>query len=125
MRTALAGGWIVVAGQLVDAFALRPLLPAWWFALALAATAASAAALAASARALRAAEQIAVLETRAFTPLPGTLLVGFAAVAVTAMCIGSAFAEHSWADGLSRGAFEALAIGACFVGLGRRLGLRR
>jgi hypothetical protein len=116
---------VVVAGQLVDAFALRPFLPAWWFALSLAATAASAAALAASVRGLRSAEQIAVVEALAPTPLPGPFLACVAAAAVAAMSVGSAYAEHSWAEGLSRGFFEAFAIGACFVTLGRRLGLRR
>lgn len=124
MRVALAGGWVVVGGELVDAVALRPLLPAWWFALALGAAAASAVALAASGRALHAAEQIALPHARAVTPLPGPLLAGVAAAAVTAMCVGSAYAEHSWAEGLTRAVFEAVAIGVCFVALGRRLGLR-
>jgi nucleotide-binding universal stress UspA family protein len=124
MWTALAGAGVVVAGQLVDAFALRPYLPAWWFSLALAAAAASVAALAASARALRAAGQFAAPETRALRPLPGPLQAGAAAAAVAAVCVGSAYAENSWAEGLSRGVLEAIAIGICFLALGRRLGLR-
>ena len=46
-------------------------------------------------------------------------------LAVTAMVVGSAVAEHSWVEGVSRGALEALAFAAGFLVLGRRLGLRR
>ena len=45
--------------------------------------------------------------------------------AVAAMALGSAVIEGSVAEGLSRGAIEALAIAGCFVSLARRLGLRR
>ena len=124
MRTALAACTVVVAGQLVDAFALRPYLPTWWFGVALAAAGASAASLAAAARSVGAASRFAVPAQPTFAPLPGALLVVTGVWAVGAMCLGSAVVEHSWAEGLTRGAFEAVAIGACFLALGRRLGLR-
>ena len=53
------------------------------------------------------------------------LLVGAAFAAVAAMALGSAVIEGSVAEGLSRGAIEALAIAVCFVSFARRLGLRR
>jgi hypothetical protein len=124
MGVALGACSLVVVGQLVDAFSLRPYLSTWWFLLALAASATSAAALAACAGSVRAASNLTVAE-RGFRPLPGALLVGVGAAAVGAMCVGSAVVERSWAEGLSRGAIEAAAIGGCYAVLGRRLGLRR
>jgi len=124
MRTALVACAVVVAGQLVDAFALRPFLPTWWFVVALASVGASAAALASSARSVGAASRFALPAEPAFAPLPGALLVATGIFAVSLMCLGSAAVEHSWAEGLTRGAVEAAASGGCFLALGRRLALR-
>ena len=54
-----------------------------------------------------------------------TLLAGVAFAAVTAMALGSAVIEGSLAEGLSRGAIEAIAIASCFALFARPLGLRR
>jgi hypothetical protein len=125
MALALAGGGVAVAGQVVDAIALRPLLPVWWFVVALTAAAVPGLALAGSARALRSAASLSARgAVEPIRPLPGTLLVVVAVAAVVAMCFGSAYAEHSWAEGITRAAFEAAAIGACFLAFGRFLGLR-
>ena len=56
--------------------------------------------------------------------LPAPLLAGVAVAAVVAMTLGSAVAERSFAEGLTRGVIEAVAIGTCFLLLARRLGLR-
>jgi hypothetical protein len=127
MMLAVAAGGLAVVGEAVDAIAMRPLLPGWWFALAATAAVVPALALAVSARALRSAATLtpaAAESPSECRPLPSALLVGVAVAAVVAMCVGSAYAEHSWSEGLSRGVLEAAAIGGCFVAFGRFLGLR-
>jgi hypothetical protein len=59
---------------------------------------------------------------RAF-PLPLVVTIGLGAVA--SIAVGSTFTEHSLAEGVSRGALEAVAFVACFALLGRRVGIRR
>ena len=49
----------------------------------------------------------------------------FMATAVGVMIVGSAFAEHSWVEGLSRGVLESIGFVICFAAFGRRLGIRR
>jgi hypothetical protein len=51
------------------------------------------------------------------------LAIGTGAVCLVA--VGSTIAEHSPAEGITRGVFEAVAFAACFVVIGRRLGIRR
>jgi hypothetical protein len=123
MRIALAACLLVVAGELVDAVALRPIVAGWWFVLALVAACGSGVALAWCLRSMHAASRLVVAET-AIRPLPGSLLVAVAVSAALAMCVGSAVVEHSWVEGVWRGGIEAVAIAGCFLALGRRLGLR-
>lgn len=47
------------------------------------------------------------------------------ALVVAAMTLGSTVAEHSWFEGVSRGAVEAIAFAGGYLVLGRRLGIRR
>lgn len=126
MTVALLAAWVVVAADGVDAVALRPSMPGWWFALALTATLASAAALSVAAHALRLATVLTPLRLR--RPAAGwdvPSVVGIGLAAVVAMTVGSAFAERSWFEGAFRGGFELLAFGAGFLAFGRMLGLRR
>lgn len=122
---ALAAGGVVLAGQAVQAAALQPLLPTWWFALAIPAVFVPGLALGGAAYGLR--EAVAITPSvdpapRGF-PMPLVLAIGVGAVVLIA--VGSTFTEHSLAEGLSRGVLEAVAFAACFVVLGRRLGIRR
>ena len=120
---ALAAGALVVVGEAVDASLVSA--PVWWYLLAVPALGLPALALAAAGASLR--------TVSAFTPGGGTGAVRFArndvvavgAAAVVLVVVGSAFAEHSWNEGLTRGAFEAVAFVGCFVALGRGLGIRR
>jgi hypothetical protein len=125
MKVALGAGGIVIAGQVMQAFALQPALPAWWFALALTSAVAPATALGASAVVLRGASLLTPREPPASPGWPWSLVLAVAAAAVAAMCVGSAYAEHSWAEGLARSGFEAAAIGVCYAAFGRYLGIRR
>ena len=116
---ALAAGVLVVVGVSVD-LASGHAAP-WWYALALL----PALGLGRSGVALR--------EATALTPPGGSGGIAFTRGAVVAIgasaallvTVGSAFAERSWSEGLMRGGFEAVAFVACFVVLGRRLGIRR
>jgi hypothetical protein len=116
---ALVAGSLVVAGLIVDLAWVRA--PPWWYALALL----PALGLARSGLALR--------EANALTPPAGGGGIAFTRGAVIAIggsagllvAVGSAFAERSWVEGLTRGVFEAVAFAACFLVLGRRLGIRR
>jgi hypothetical protein len=115
---ALAAGALVIAGESAD-LAVAP-SATWWYALAVL----PAIGLARSGVALR--------EATALTPAAGSGRVAFtrsAAVAIGAaatllVAVGSAFAESSWVEGLTRGVFEAVAFAVCFLVLGRRLGIR-
>jgi hypothetical protein len=103
----------------------RPLLPGWWFALAGVAVLAPAVALAVTARRLdTAASLTARVPAEPVRPLPPWLIACVAASAIVAITAGTGLAEGSFVEGLIRGAFEALAIAACFLALGSRLGLR-
>jgi len=126
MVVALRGAGLVVAATGIDAVGLRPDLPGWWFALSVAAIGGSAAALVVAAHALRLATALTPLRLRrpaAGWQLSSVLGVGLAAVA--AMSVGNGLAERSWLEGATRGVFEAVAFAACFLALGRVLGLRR
>ncbi len=133
---ALLAGATVAAGEVVQAVALQPLLPTWWFALALAAGSATVVALGGSAVVLRSARAVTPARAgragglEADLPPPLRRYVGAIAPsagvgAVVAMTAGSAIVEHSLAEGLIRGVLEGLAFVGCFVALGRLLGIRR
>jgi len=124
LGVALGAGTVVIAGEVVQTIAQRPLLPAWLVALSAVAALAPLVLLLPAARTLRLAGGLTpAVPVRASLPAP--LLVGAAVAAIGAMTLGSALAERSFAEGLSRGVIEALAIAVCFLLLARRLGLRR
>jgi hypothetical protein len=124
LAVAFASVFVVIGGELAQTIAQRPELSGWLVGVSAAAALAPLSLLVPAARTLRAA--------RGLTPhvpveasLPAPLLAGVAVAAVAAMAVGSAVAERSLAEGLSRGVIEALAIAGCFALLARRLGLRR
>jgi hypothetical protein len=114
---------VVIMGELVSTIAQRPLLASWLFAFSAAAALAPLPLLAPAVRTLRVAGGLTpAVPVRSAFPTP--LLAGVALAAVAAMTLGSAVAERSFAEGLTRGVIEAVAIAGCFVLLARRLGLR-
>jgi hypothetical protein len=126
MAVALAAAWVVVIADGVDAVALRPGMPGWWFAFTGSATVASALALAGAAQTLRRATVLTPVRLR--RPAAGwdaTWVLAVWCAAVAAMALGSAVAERSWVEGTFRGGFELVAFGAGFLAFGRLLGLRR
>ena len=124
LGVALVSASVVIVAELTQTVAQRPLLPGWLFALSTIAAVAPLPVLAPAARTLRIARGLTPT-----VPVPGMfgapLLVGVAVAAVAAMALGSAVVEGSVAEGLSRGAIEAIAIAGCFALFARRLGLRR
>jgi hypothetical protein len=125
LGVALAAGGVVLVGQAAQAVALQPLIPTWWYALALPAVVVPGLALGGAAHGLRRAVAITPPvdpASRAF-PMPLVIAIGVAAVAFIA--VGSTFTENSPAEGLTRGVLEAVAFVAGFAVLGRRLGIRR
>jgi len=121
---ALAAGGLVLAGELVQAVALQPSLPAWWFALSLAAVSVPALALGGAALRLHAAVALTP-DASTGRAVPATLVYAIGAGAVLLMAVGSTIAERSWIEGAWRGMIEAVAFTLCFLALGRRLGIRR
>jgi hypothetical protein len=121
---ALAGGGVVLAGQAVQAAALQPLQPRWWLLVASSALVVPALTLGGAAHELRGVVSITttVQPSRRAFPWPLVLALGVGAVAI--VCVGSAFAEHSWNEGLTRGAFEAVAFAGSFAAFGRYVGIR-
>lgn len=123
LSVAFVAGAIVIGGELAQSVAQRALLPGWLFAFSVVAALAPLPVLGPAARTLRIAGGLtSAAPVRAALPAP--LLTAVAVAAVVAMTLGSAVAERSLAEGVSRGAIEALAIAGCFVLLARRLGLR-
>jgi hypothetical protein len=122
---ALAGGVVVLAGQGVQAAALQPLQPTWWLFVAVLALAVPALALGVAANELRGAVAVTMAVQPARRAFPRPLVVGLGVGVVAFVCVGSAFVEHSWNEGLARGAVEAVAFAGCFAAFGRYVGLRR
>lgn len=121
---ALAAGAVVVAAEAVDVVALRPVLPGWWLAVAVPATALPAAGLGFAGVSLRAAASLLAPRGAAPTPFSSGAAASVGAAAVVLAALGSTIAERSVAEGLTRGALEAVAFGGCFLALGRFLGIR-
>ena len=121
---ALAAGAVVTAGQALQSVALHPLLPAWWFALALPAAVVPALVLGAAAHGLR--EAVALTPRVEPRPrvFPWRLVIAIGVGAALLITVGSAYTEDSWAEGISRGVLEAVAFAVCFAVFGRRLGIR-
>ena len=113
---ALAGGALVLGGEAVDAVAEQR----WIVLLALV----PAPLLVASAAQLRVAmgmTPVRVAVSRGFSLVEA---VSVGAAVVTVVVVGSAFAEHSWLEGVSRGAIEGVVFALGLLGLGRYLGIR-
>lgn len=121
---ALGAGLVVVAGEVTQAAALAPALPAWWLALALVAAATPALALGGAAQRVRVAAAITP-DARTTRSFPSALVVAVGAAAVLCMGVGSTIVEHTWIEGAWRGMIELVAFTVCFLVLGRRLGIRR
>jgi hypothetical protein len=122
---ALAAGAVVLAGQAVQGAALAPLLPAWWFAVALPAVLVPGLAIGGAARGLSGAVAVTPVVEPARRGFPPSLVVAIGVGVVALIGIGSTFSEHSMAEGATRAVLEAVAFGAGFLFLGRRLGIRR
>ena len=137
-KVGLLAGFVTTAGLLLYVANFIGVLPAWWLllsgALAIGATAALVAAwlgLARSAVTVAAAagpagdlfDDIPLL--RALRGHPLALCVTGALASGAVVTIAEWHAEHSFAEGLQRGAFEALALSAGFALLGRAIGARR
>ena len=125
LAVALAGGAVVVVGHAVQTAALEPRLSTWWLLASLPALALPALALGGVTHGLRgaAALTVGVQPARRGFPLPVAVAIGSAAAVL--VTVGSAFAEHSWDEGLTRGGLEAIAFASCFAALGRYVGVRR
>jgi hypothetical protein len=125
LGVALAAGGVVLVGETVQAAALQPLLPTWWFALAIPAVLVPGLALGGAAHGLRDAVALTPSVEPAPRGFPMSLVLAIGAGAVCLIAVGSTITEHSLAEGVTRGVLEAVAFAACFAVLGRRLGIRR
>ena len=121
---ALAAGGVALGAHAAQAVAVQPFMSTLWVAFAIVAALVPAVALGFAAHGLRGAIALtpAVESLRRPFPRQSVLVVGVSAAAV--MVVGSAFAEHSWAEGISRGVLESIAFAVCFVAFGRPLGIR-
>lgn len=124
LGVALAAGAVVVAGHAAQAAALQPFFPSWWAAAALPALVVPVLALGVSAGELREAAALSSGVPPARRAFPWPLAVATGAGAVLLVTVGSAVAERSWSEGVTRGALELVAFSGCFALLGRYLGLR-
>ena len=124
LGVALVSASVVIVAELTQTVAQGQLLPGWLFALSTIAAVAPLPVLGPAARTLRVAHGLTpTVPVRGMFGAP--LLAGVAVAAVAAMTLGSAVVEGSVAEGLSRGAIEAIAIAGCFAFFARRLGLLR
>lgn len=116
LLVALLGGGLVLAGTSVDAV-LQQRWPALLMLLPVPVLAASAAQL----RLAVGLTPVRIAVSRGFSLLEAAA-VGAGVVAF--VVVGSAYAEHSWLEGLTRGTIEAVVFALGFLGLGRSLGIR-
>jgi len=124
LAVALVSASVVIGAELTQTVAQRPLLPGWLVVLSMIAAVAPLPVLVSAAHTLRIARGLTpAVPVRGLFPTP--LLAGVAFAAIAAMALGSAVVEGSAAEGLSRGAIEAVAIAGCFALFARPLGLRR
>lgn len=121
----LCAGALVVVAEGVDVAALAPLLPMWWLVLGLPATIVPAAALAGAGVSLRSAAALAAPRLPPPPAFSARSVVSIGGVVVLLVGVGSAIAERSLVEGLTRGVVEAVAFTGCFFVLGRFLGVRR
>jgi hypothetical protein len=119
-----AGGFALIA-HASQAVAVQPYMSTLWLALAIPATLVPGVALGVAARGLHDAVVLTPAVEPARRPFRWSLVIAVGAAAVTVMIVGSAFAERSWVEGLSRGVLESIGFALCFAIFGRRLGIRR
>jgi hypothetical protein len=119
-----AGGFALIA-HASQAVAVQPYMSTLWLALAVPATVVPAVALGAAAHGLHGAVVLTPAVEPARRPFRWGLVIAIGCAAVMVMIVGSAFAEHSWLEGLSRGVLESIGFAFCFAIFGRRLGIRR
>jgi hypothetical protein len=119
-----AGGFALIA-HASQAVAVQPYMSTLWLALAIPATLVPGVALGVAARGLHDAVVLTPAVEPARRPFRWSLVIAIGAAAVTVMIVGSAFAERSWVEGLSRGVLESIGFALCFAIFGRRLGIRR
>jgi hypothetical protein len=122
---ALVAGGVALTAHAAQTIAVQPYRSTVWLVLAIPMTVVPALALATAAHGLRGATVLTPAVEPARRPFPRALVIAIGATALTVMVVGSAFAERSWAEGLSRGALEAITFVFCFAIFGRRLGIRR
>jgi len=122
---ALAAGGFALAAHGVQTVAVQPLMSNLWLALAIPASVVPALALGSAAHGLHSAIALTPRTEPVARPFPYRAVIAIGTAAVTVMVVGSAFAEHSWVEGLSRGVLESIGFALCFAIFGRRLGIRR
>jgi hypothetical protein len=122
---ALAAGTFALGAHAVQTVVVQPYMSTLWFALAIPAIVVPALALGVAAHGLHGAVGVTPATQPAPRPFPWRTVLAVGAAAVFVMVVGSAFAEHSWVEGLNRGALELVAFALCFALFGRRLGIRR
>jgi hypothetical protein len=138
-RVALGAGYGVVGGLGLYMINFGQVLPVWWLALVGGLSALAAGALFAAATSLaRAGSVISAAGGGAGDVFDDLPLIGVRWLRVRPWLLGSAasvaagivftvfeaHAEHSWIEGIQRGAFEGLAAGVGFALLGRAIGVR-
>ncbi len=122
---ALVAGAFALGAHAVQTVAVQPYVSTLWSAFAISATVVPALALGVAAHGVHGAVAVTPATPPARRPFPWRLVIAIGAAAVAVMVVGSAFAEHSWAEGLSRGVLESIGFALCFALFGRRLGIRR
>ena len=122
---ALAAGTFALGAHAVQTVVVQPYMSTLWFALAIPAIVVPALALGVAAHGLHGAVGVTPATQPARRPFPWRTVLAVGAAAVFVMVVGSAFAEHSWVEGLNRGVLELIAFALCFALFGRRLGIRR
>jgi hypothetical protein len=122
---ALGAGTVALIAHAAQTLAVRPYMSTVWFALAIPATVVPALAVAGAAYRLHEATLLTPAAEPVRRPFPRALVLAIGLAAVTVIVVGSAFAEHSWTEGFSRGVLELLGFGLCLATFGRRLGIRR
>ncbi len=137
-QVGLVAGAVTAAGVLLYAADFIGVLPAWWLALSGGLAAVALAALVAARQVLAGSRTTVVLadgpagdifdDIRPLRALRGHPLVLWLSAALACgglVTIAAWHAEHSLAEGLERGLFEAVALSIGFAALGRTIGARR
>jgi hypothetical protein len=137
-RVGLSAGLVTTAGLLAYVVNFTAVLPVWWLVLSATLAAGATAALVAARQALvRSSSTLALASgppgdvfddippLRGLRSHPLRLCLLAALGTGVVVTLAEWHAEHSLAEGLQRGIFEALALSVCFALLGRAIGARR